>query len=372
MHSFIRTKNAACVSAMVICLMAFAAIRDGFAADAVATTFPPLIQGANIGANNGAGQSVAVDSSGNRYVIGFFSGTSVDFNLAAGAQDLKSAVGSSDVFITKFDSTGAYVWTQVFGGSGDDRGYGVAVSPDGTKVYATGQLQSTNAGFGGVAGSFTSVNGGTFVLALNASTGAPITGFGTNGVQQFGGSGDSLGIAVAASSSIVYVAGNFSAAAKIGNTGTAISTVGGQDAYVIALDFSSGAAISTFGLSLTGIQKIGGTGTENVSGLALTPDASTLYVSGTFTSANLGIGASGSIASAGGNDGYVAVISTSNGAANTAFNGTGFATFGGAGDDQIFGITATNSNVYFTGYYSGTGAKLNGTGTSFNALNSTN
>jgi len=139
--------------------LAFAVAMTVFcssAADAVTNTFPPLIQGYSIGANNGSGQSVAVDGSGNRYVIGFFSGNDVDFNLAPGAQDLKSVVGNYDACITKFNASGAYVWTQVFGGSGDDRGFGVAVSPDGNRIYATGQLGSSDAGFGGVSGTVSS------------------------------------------------------------------------------------------------------------------------------------------------------------------------------------------------------------------------
>ena len=341
--------------------------------DAVAQ--PPLIQGSNIGANNSSGQSVVVDTSGNRYVIGFFAGTDVDFNLASGAQDLKSSVSNSyDVFVTKFNASGAYVWTQVFGGTGDDRGFGVAVTPDGSKVYATGQLGSSDAGFAGTAGTISNANGGTFILALNASDGSPVTGFGTNGVQQFGSNNNSSGVATVASNSIVYVAGNFSNASKIGNTGSAISSAGGQDVFVIALNSATGAAVTSFGLSSSGIQSIGGTNNENVYGLSLTANASTLYIAGSFASSGngsgLGVGGAGNISSAGGNNAFVAALNASDGSAKTSFNSTGIATFGGQGDVQAFAVTATNSNVYFTGYFSSAnGAQLNGVGTSFNSNN---
>jgi hypothetical protein len=57
----------------------------------------------------------------------------------------------------------AWFGWRTFGGSNYDRAYGVAVTPDGTKVYVTGRVTSTNAGFDGVAGSITQVNGAAIV-----------------------------------------------------------------------------------------------------------------------------------------------------------------------------------------------------------------
>src|SRR6185295_8774289 len=96
------------------------------ASDAVADSYPPVIQG-NV-------QTVAVDAAGNRYVTGPFSGA-VDFNPGVGA-DVKTSASfiGGDVFVTRFNSDGTYGWTQTFGGGfpqtggAPKNGYGITVS----------------------------------------------------------------------------------------------------------------------------------------------------------------------------------------------------------------------------------------------------
>ncbi|MEQ8815050.1 MAG: TauD/TfdA family dioxygenase [Thalassobaculum sp.] len=67
------------------------------------------------------GYSVAVDSSGNSYVTGYFDGT-VDFDPGAGTTNLTGA-GSVDVYIVKYDSSGALVWAKNVGGTNTDQSY---------------------------------------------------------------------------------------------------------------------------------------------------------------------------------------------------------------------------------------------------------
>ena len=61
-------------------------------------------------------ESVAVDSSGNVYTTGWFNGTA-DFDPGAGTANLVSA-GNSDVFVSKLDSTGTFVWAKQLSGTG--------------------------------------------------------------------------------------------------------------------------------------------------------------------------------------------------------------------------------------------------------------
>ncbi|MDP6159742.1 MAG: SBBP repeat-containing protein, partial [Acidimicrobiales bacterium] len=84
--------------------------------------------------------SVAVDSSGNVYTTGYFNDT-VDFDPGPGTANLTSN-GSSDVFVSKLDSSGDLVWAKSFGGSESDSAKSVAVDSSGN-VHTTGYFRDT-------------------------------------------------------------------------------------------------------------------------------------------------------------------------------------------------------------------------------------
>jgi hypothetical protein len=71
------------------------------------------------------GYSVAVDGGGDVYVTGGFEGT-VDFDPGAGTDNHTSA-GDDDIFLTRINSDGSYGWTKTVGGTDPDYGYSVAV-----------------------------------------------------------------------------------------------------------------------------------------------------------------------------------------------------------------------------------------------------
>lgn len=82
---------------------------------------------------------IAIDSSAaNVYLVGQTS--SNNFPVLSPAQPASG--GSFDAFIAKISSTGTKVYATYYGGSGDDRGTGIAVN--GTGVYVTGFTASTN------------------------------------------------------------------------------------------------------------------------------------------------------------------------------------------------------------------------------------
>jgi len=84
--------------------------------------------------------SIAVDSSGNIYVGGHFSGT-VDFDPGAGTTNLTSA-GGADAFILKLSNAGAFLSALDMGGAGNDTVTGIAIDPLGD-VYLVGTFQLT-------------------------------------------------------------------------------------------------------------------------------------------------------------------------------------------------------------------------------------
>jgi hypothetical protein len=92
------------------------------------------------------GYGVAADGSGTVYVTGVFEGT-VDFNPAPIAVDLHSSNGFYDVFLSKFDSSGTFVWARTWGGSSyEDSGSSVDVDGSGN-VYVTGVFHGTSVDF---------------------------------------------------------------------------------------------------------------------------------------------------------------------------------------------------------------------------------
>ncbi|MCP4641529.1 MAG: hypothetical protein GY851_13890 [bacterium] len=83
---------------------------------------------------------VAVDAVGSVYTSGFFHGTA-DFDPGPGTYNLSSA-GSGDVFVSKLDSAGSFVWAKSVGGTSSDKDYDVVLDGGGS-VFTTGQFQGT-------------------------------------------------------------------------------------------------------------------------------------------------------------------------------------------------------------------------------------
>lgn len=80
---------------------------------------------------------IALDAAGNSYTIGL-GGADIDF----GAGTVQGQ-GDQDVFVVSHDRMGQVRWGHLFGGSQQDRGYGVAVGPKGG-IYLTGRFVGTS------------------------------------------------------------------------------------------------------------------------------------------------------------------------------------------------------------------------------------
>ena len=122
------------------------------------------------GFNDEFGNSISVDITGNVYTTGYFLGN-VDFDPGAGSFNLASN-GLDDVFISKLDPSGNFIWAKKLGSTGSDRSYDITL--DGSSgVYTTGYFGGT-LDFDPGAGTFTMtpVGVGTypaFISKLDAS-----------------------------------------------------------------------------------------------------------------------------------------------------------------------------------------------------------
>jgi hypothetical protein len=92
------------------------------------------------GTSSASGPEVTVDGYANAYVTGRFCGM-VDFDPGPGV-DNHSSYGNEDVFLSKFDSSGNFLWARTWGGQWDDDGNGVSVDVYGN-TYVTGFFQDT-------------------------------------------------------------------------------------------------------------------------------------------------------------------------------------------------------------------------------------
>lgn len=126
---------------------------DGFVVK-IDSTGSSIIYSTFLGGNGGseAGIGIAVDSSGNAFVVG--STESTDFPTVNPIQ--ATSGGAQDAFVAKINS--ALIYSTYLGGSGSDRGFGVAVDPSGN-VYVTGEANSIN--FPTTQGAFQTVPGGS-------------------------------------------------------------------------------------------------------------------------------------------------------------------------------------------------------------------
>jgi hypothetical protein len=331
----------------------------------------------------GSVTSVAVDTFGNVYTTGTFSGA-VDFDPGAGTSNLTSA-GLDDVFVLKLDSAGNYVWAKKFGNGENDRSYSVAVDTSGN-VYTTGSFSNTlDFDPGAGTSNLTSVAYTDIFVSKLDSTGNYVW------AKKFGNSGDDWGVSVAVDGSgNVYTTGFWNSidvfVSKLGSAGNLVWTrtfagVGEQRGASVAVDASGN--VYTTGFFENTVDFDPGAGTSNFTATYLQADAfvskldsSGNYVwakifSGTDTkrSESVAVDASGNVYTAGY---FYGTVDFDPGAGTSNFTSTGsgdvfVSKLDSSGNyvwTKKFGSTAIDSgasvavdasgNVYTAGLFSGT------------------
>ena len=178
------------------------------------------------------GQGIAVDGSGNVYVTGESDAT---WNGDGGAAPLHAYSSSSDIFVLKLTSSGAYQWHTFYGSAGGD--VGNAIAYDSGNVYVTGESNAIWNGDGGAA-PLHAYSGSSDIFVLKfTSSGAYQwhTFYGSAGAGEFG-----QGIAADGSGN-VYVTGVSDATWNGDGEAPPIHAYsGGSDIFVLKLT-SSGA-----------------------------------------------------------------------------------------------------------------------------------
>ena len=162
------------------------------------------------------GQGIAVDGSGNVYVVGY--------SPATWGSPVRAYTSGNDAFAAKLDSSGALTWNTFLGASGNDNGYAIAVDGSGN-VYVSGHSTAT---WGSPVRAFTP-GADAFAAKLDSSGALQWNTF-------LGGSGSDFGYAIAVDGSgNVYVGGV--SAATWGSPVRAYTT-STSDAFAAMLDLA--------------------------------------------------------------------------------------------------------------------------------------
>lgn len=282
--------------------------------------------GKNIGTVQGTnGASVWADATGNVYVCGNYNTST----MIVGASTLRNS-GLSDGFLGKYDVNGNPLWMVGIGNVGND--YATAVAEDGSgNIFVGGYYASTSLAIG------------TTTLTNSGSNDSYLAKYNAAGIatwaMHIGGTGsDVLQSIFTDASGNVFITGYFSGTVAVGSV--SLTSTGGSDIFVAEVD-GSGAVLWA--------KKFGGTSTDIPNSICLDASGNVL-IGGYFTSSSLVFGSS-TLATAGGNDGFVAKLSAT---------GTGIwgARVGGTGSDIILDVSASPTAA---GYIAACGYFTSGT-----------
>lgn len=217
------------------------------------------------GADLDKGCALALDAAGNCYITGQVGTdfTAQGYTATFGGSVL-TTVGDGDVFVTKLDPDGTFLWTEHAGGTADDMGTGISTDASGN-CYITGYFEDT-ATFGATSLTASSPAESDVFVAKLDPTGAWQWASRAGGPANDGGTG----IATDASGRS-FVAGTFGGTAIFGTTELSVASDGAVFISELATD---GTFLSA--------QRIGGSINERQNGAIALDLAGNAHVTGWF------------------------------------------------------------------------------------------
>jgi len=212
--------------------------------------------------NSGRGNCITTDASGNIYSAGHFVSTT-DFDPGVGSYNL-SCLGITDIYISKLDAAGNFVWAKQMGGSGYDDAVDIKIDPSGN-VGLVGNFEGTaDLDPGAATLNFTSAGSDDFFISKLNSAGNLMW------AHVFGGPSSDKGASLAISAGgDFYTTGNFQSSAIDMDPGAGTFNLSTGGTFISRLDASG---------------NFGWAGAVGGAGNAITLDASgNIYVSGYFS-----------------------------------------------------------------------------------------
>ena len=297
---------------------------------------PVLTYSTYLGGNGDeAARAIAVDSSGFAYMAG--DTVSTNFPAAPKVPLQASYGGRRDAFVAKFSADGSQLlYSTYLGGADIETGAGIAVDSGGN-AYVAGQTDSTD--FPVTPNALQSANAD----GANRFADAYVAKLSADGSRLIystyvGGHGNDFVAALAVDSNgAAYVAGT-TVSTSFPTTANSLqkTNAGGLDAYVAVINFD--------GTALLYATYLGGSGNDDISGIAV-DNSGNAYVAGSTGSTNFPTLNPFQAANSGGfSDGFVAKL-------NTAGSALIYSTYlGDSGNDGVYGIAVDGSgNAYVSG-----------------------
>ncbi len=185
------------------------------------------------GSNYDYGTSIAVDSAGNAYITGVTRSSNFPTH-----NPLHAYGGADDAFVAKLNTSGsALLYSTYLGGSGDDKGFGIAVDSAGN-AYVTGSTTSTNFPLHGPLQSTNAGSTDAFVAKINAAGSALVYS------TYLGGKDDDEATSIALDlADTAYITGRTTSANFPVHTALQSTNAGTSDAFVARLNTSGSALL---------------------------------------------------------------------------------------------------------------------------------